>query len=149
MNELKEELIEISVKIFTDLGFLMPVANENLYLFNTQSCSMVYVDFIGQHNGRLYVKATNSILPVLAKNILAEDNIPPTNLQFDALKEIANIICGNILPYLEGSNKIFRLLTPQIAETIDKKFKTKRYEKIEIDIVFEEGATQILWYFTK
>ncbi len=149
MNELKEDLIEIAIKIFTDLGFLMPVSDENLYLFNTQPCSMAFVDFTGHHDGRLYVIVTNSILPVVVKNILAEDRMPPTHLQLDALKEITNVICGNILPYLEGSNKIFRLKTPVIAEKIDKKFKTKRYENIEINIVFEEGSAQVSWYYKK
>ena len=148
MNELKEDLTEISVKIFTDLGFLMPVADENLYLFDRQPCSMAYVDFTGHKNGRLYVKVTNSILPAIAKNILAQDGPPARHLQLDALKEVTNEICGNVLPYLAGSNKVFRLQTPETTDKIIK-FDIEHYENININIVFEEGSAQIVWYYSK
>ena len=149
MNELKEDLIEVSLKIFSDLGFLVPVDNENLFLFDTQPCTMACIDFTGHKNGRLYVKVTNSILPVISKNILAVDEISSMALQLDAIKELTNVICGNILPYLSGSNKIFTLHTPGIAEKIDNKFRPEHYKKIEIDIVFEEGSAHIVWFYNK
>ena len=44
---------------------------------------------------------------------------PPKSLQYDALGEIANVICGNMLPCIAGSKEFFYVSAPKMVESID------------------------------
>jgi len=72
----------------------------------------VSVEFRGPLNGRLVVRASSSILPEVANNMLGEDDQRPVALQRDALGEIANVICGHVLPMIGGSDAVFHLAAP-------------------------------------
>ena len=72
----------------------------------------VSVGFRGPFEGRLVVRAFGGVLPTLAMNMLGEEEAPPAALQRDALGEVANVICGNLLPAIAGSREVFRLDAP-------------------------------------
>ncbi len=73
----------------------------------------VSVAFTGPLHGRIVVRTFDGVLPVLAANLLGEDNAPAPELQRDALGEVANVICGNLLPALGGRDALFRLEAPR------------------------------------
>jgi hypothetical protein len=51
--------------------------------------------------------------------VLGEEHAPSKSLQYDALGEIANVICGNMLPGIAGSKDVFHVSAPKMAESID------------------------------
>jgi hypothetical protein len=63
------------------------------------------VSFSGAHDGAFCIEFPARLLPVLATNVLGEDEAPGEELQRDALGELANIICGNVLPALDPDGK--------------------------------------------
>jgi len=63
------------------------------------------VAFSGSHHGAFSIAFPESLLPVLAVNVLGEEEAPDEATQRDALGELANIICGNILPALNPEGK--------------------------------------------
>jgi CheY-specific phosphatase CheX len=63
------------------------------------------VAFSGSHHGAFSIAFPESLLPVLALNVLGEEEAPDSATQRDALGELANIICGNILPALNPDGK--------------------------------------------
>jgi CheY-specific phosphatase CheX len=63
------------------------------------------VRFSGAHHGAFSIEFPARLLPVLATNVLGEDEAPGDELQRDALGELANIICGNVLPALDPAGK--------------------------------------------
>jgi CheY-specific phosphatase CheX len=74
------------------------------------------VAFSGSHHGAFSIAFPAKLLPVLAVNVLGEDEAPDAATQRDALGELANIICGNVLPALNPEGK-YALGTPIVGGT--------------------------------
>ncbi len=73
------------------------------------------VSFSGEFSGRLAMVMTEAALKELAANMLGidADGVEQSHIH-DALKEAANIICGNWLPVLAGAEVVFHLDAPRI-----------------------------------
>ena len=71
----------------------------------------VSVGFRGPARGRLVLRVSDDVRAALAANMLGVADPAPA-LQVDALGEVANVICGNLLPALAGSAAVFRLAAP-------------------------------------
>lgn len=69
------------------------------------------VVFEGPRNGWLELHVSASTLPPLTATMLGEDQAP-TIMQVDALGELTNVICGNLLPAVAGRDAVFRLAAP-------------------------------------
>ncbi len=74
--------------------------------------AVVAVEFHGPARGRIVVRVSASLLPLIAANMLGEEQARHTPLQRDALGEVANVVCGNALPLLAGAEAVFRLDAP-------------------------------------
>ncbi len=149
MNELKEQLLQLSLRTFEEFAFLMPISEDDTLTPVNSETTITSVAFSGHSNGRLYISVTNPMLPILAQNILAEDELPTEQQQLDALKEIANVICGNILPFLAGADKIYRLCSPDIVDKIDDIYNTDDWSLVYNRIAFDEGIAELFWYYEK
>lgn len=73
------------------------------------------VAFSGPLSGELLLRVYGGVLAELAANMLGENGAPAPSLQRDALGEIANVICGNVLPQLSEPGEIFRLQSPVVT----------------------------------
>ena len=149
MNELKEQLMQISLRTFEEFAFLMPIPEEDAPPADDVEKIITCVAYTGYSKGILYISVTNQMLPILAQNILAEESTPTEQQQLDALKEIANVICGNILPFLAGSEKIYRLQAPEIVDKIKESYKTNDWGLVENKLAFDEGIAEIFWFYEK
>src|SRR5690349_11017779 len=74
----------------------------------------VRVDFEGPLRGRLELHVTADVACCVAENMLG---LPialdaDATLVRDALGEVANVVCGNVLPELAGRDAVFRLGAP-------------------------------------
>jgi CheY-specific phosphatase CheX len=72
------------------------------------------VSFSGPVSGRIVVAMGGGALPSLTANMLGQEEAPPAAVQRDALGEVANVICGNVLPRVAGSTAVFALGTPHV-----------------------------------
>lgn len=108
-------LLRVARSTFEDLGFLLV----ELELRDDQRAAelegAVSVGFEGSLGGRVEVRTFGGVLPVLTMNMLGEGGFPSRRLQHDALGEVANVICGNVLPLLAGPREVFRLSAPAPA----------------------------------
>jgi hypothetical protein len=102
----------VASSIFEDLGFLLvhrePAGEQGAGALD----GAVSVAFEGALRGRVEVRLFGGVLPLLTANLLGDDGVPSPALQRDALGEVANVICGNVLPLLAGSRAEFRLSEP-------------------------------------
>ena len=73
----------------------------------------VRLDFTGPVRGTLVLRVTAGALDAAASNMLALDGPPAEGLRRDALGELANVICGTLLPALAGSRAVFTLGAPR------------------------------------
>jgi CheY-specific phosphatase CheX len=72
------------------------------------------VEFSGSHHGAISIEFPARLLPVLATNVLGDEETPGEEMQRDALGELANIICGNVLPALDPDGK-YSLGAPDVS----------------------------------
>lgn len=114
MSNTTEKLLrQATVSTFEDLAFLFPEEECQRNDDDTPLDAVVAVDFHGLMRGRLVIRASAELLPVIASNMMGEDESQHMPMQRDALGEIANVVCGNLLPKLAGSEAVFRLDAPQ------------------------------------
>jgi len=118
-KKLEMGLYKAATLTFEDLGFLLPTQEIDEQQLNAQVEAVVSVDFEGPFSGKLLLRVCGGLLPIIATNMLGEADVPSKSVQYDALGEIANVICGNMLPEIAGSNYIFHVSAPKITDDID------------------------------
>lgn len=119
MNQLQTSLFNTGLKVFEDLGFMLPTSELDPEQAAAEFCSAVSVHFDGPVRGTLLVSINGDFLPVLTSNMLGEEDVPSDLQQKDALKELANVICGNLLPQIAGPTAVFDIGEPQIQASED------------------------------
>jgi CheY-specific phosphatase CheX len=72
------------------------------------------VSFTGPFEGALELAISSDLLAELSENMLGLGEPIDPDLQKDALKEFANVICGNILPEIAGAQEIFLVNAPML-----------------------------------
>jgi chemotaxis protein CheY-P-specific phosphatase CheC len=118
-KKLETELYKAATLAFEEVVFLLPTPEINEQQLNTPVEAAVSVEFEGPFSGNLLLRVCGGLLPVIAANMLGEEEVKSQNLQYDALGEIANIICGNMLPGIAGSKEIFHVSPPKRADSTD------------------------------
>lgn len=109
MPESNAVLESAALDAFEQLGFLLADLES---AEPTRPLRGMAVAFRGPVTGRLEVWADETLLETLAMNMIGGDAPPSRDIQLDALGEMANVICGNVLPALEDAGAVFRLAAP-------------------------------------
>jgi hypothetical protein len=107
-------LYRTAAVIFEELGFLLPTPADNP--IGSEPAAGAIIRFKGAFGGTLVVRITREVLPVLSANMLGDDAPRDESMQRDAIGEIANVICGNVLPALAGEAAVFNLESPSFFD---------------------------------
>ena len=89
---MNQALHQATVNAFEELAFVFPMPELEPPADSPSTAATV--DFEG---GRLVLTVSDDLLPAIAANMLG-DQEPSREDQLDALREVANVICGNVLP---------------------------------------------------
>lgn len=146
MNRLQTNLFNVGLRVFEDLGFMLPTAELNSEQANATFQAGVSINFFGPLNGTLVLQLNGDILPILAANMLGEDEPPPLPQQHDALKELANVICGNLVPLISSTEAVFDLGGPEIRDIPFEIDADGPAAAAQQTIGLENGAAE-LWLF--
>lgn len=114
---ISELLTSVVVATLEKLAFLFALPQEeNLHEEAAEPLETVEVSFSGSFSGRMHLGLSAPVMAELAGNMLgAEDGaVLAIEEQHDALKELANVICGNLLPAIGGREAEFSIGTPRI-----------------------------------
>ncbi|MCP4375925.1 MAG: chemotaxis protein CheX [bacterium] len=116
-KQLDEILWNVAEETFESLAFLLPMPEPDETLGNCLP-AVVSVYFRGPFNGKVIVTLPEATLGELACNMLGLDDgdETPIETQHDALKELANVVCGNILPEIAGTTAIFNVDAPKVND---------------------------------
>jgi chemotaxis protein CheY-P-specific phosphatase CheC len=120
MNQLSnQQLSDIAARTFENLAFLFTLAEGESAPADPAIPAAAGVRFEGPLSGRLVVTVDQAMLPVLAANMLGLEpgQAPTVGDQCDALKELANVLCGNILPELAGTEAVFTVRPPVLVDS--------------------------------
>ena len=119
MQHLQNSLFKVGLKVFEEMGFLLPTSEIDEEQASAPFEAGVSVNFSGPIEGTMLLTLSGNILMDLAANMIGEDGLPDLPQQLDALKEVANVICGNLLPHVCGSESVFEIGEPQIRNQQD------------------------------
>lgn len=109
---------------------LVDPASPELKIFEVESPFLVAsLSFRGAVNGTYQVVCQRGFSEALVANLLGED-VPEDNLQseMDALREMVNVLSGNLLTTCYGSDTVFELMPPEVHQVAREKL-TSLFEK--------------------
>jgi CheY-specific phosphatase CheX len=136
-------LCQTAIQIFEELGFMLPTMELDELQRSAQADASVSVDFKGGCSGRLIISITGDLLPDLAANMLGESEMVSEQEQRDALGEMANVICGNLLPKLFGTDAVFQLASPVFSAAPTRPDQTNGNPAAVARIGLEQGQAQL------
>lgn len=141
-----QSLSRATTATFEELALLFPEHQ----LSDEQSAApldiAVSVDFRGPFNGRLVLEVSTSILPLAAGNMLGEHEGKQPPLQRDALGELANVICGNVLPAIGGQEAVFHLSAPKLHEEGAHVSRDEDAPQAHAEFGVEDGRAKVSLY---
>jgi CheY-specific phosphatase CheX len=94
------------------------------------------VRFTGAHAGAVSIDFPVRLMPQLAANVLGEEETPSDDMQRDAVGELANIVCGTVLPALDEKGK-YALGAPALGTTAAVDATSLR---VATAVLYVEGA---------
>ncbi|MCI5066673.1 chemotaxis protein CheX [bacterium] len=120
MVELVQEDFEsVNSQIFEDWGlmFVEHLENPSEEFPSDAPVYQSVIKFSGEHSGHYHIFCREDFMEALAQNVLGElDGCTPEE-QRDALQEMANVVCGNLLTKLFGEDHVYELRPPEVTET--------------------------------
>lgn len=118
-QEISDLLMEVASQTLEQLAFIFSFPDDmNADAIWDEETTGCHVTYSGPSQGDLLLIISNAAMPELASNMLGmdEEEAPPVDQQKDALKEVLNVICGNLLPKIGGTEAVFDIQAPEILE---------------------------------
>jgi CheY-specific phosphatase CheX len=144
---LETRLFRATVRTFEDLGFILPSSDLNDAQKGARPDAAVEIAFRGIFSGRLVLRVFGPILSVVVGNMLGEDESEmPREAQLDALGELANVICGNVLPAIAGDRETFALTPPALLTEISGPRPAWAGIVSEVLVGLDEGRAEVRLY---
>jgi hypothetical protein len=116
MKTLEASLYRAAALTFEGLAFAFPSADVSEEEARAKPEAAVRVSFRGSFGGHLVLGVSGGILRQLTENMLGGGQMVTDHLQDDALGELGNVMCGNVLDMIAGKASRFRLDAPQPAD---------------------------------
>jgi CheY-specific phosphatase CheX len=139
----KTALLQAAVLTFEELCFLFPDTELEAEQQQAPVDATVCVHFQGPFDGSLQVTLCGQMLPTVAANMLGDDDAPAPAQQLDALGEIANVICGNLLPHIAAPHAVFQLDAPQLLGTTDMALSQPKGNVVEAQLGLDHGRVDL------
>jgi hypothetical protein len=143
-TQIEKVLIESTIRTLEDLCFMyqepeLKDTQENLPLEAASEVKFRSKDF----NGTLLIESRGGLFSAIATNILSNDD-PSSQQKKDALGEIGNIICGNVVPSLGGGGREYKIEAPRSLnedELLNEEWQMEPFAEITLN--FNDGRADI------
>jgi CheY-specific phosphatase CheX len=144
-TKIKEALKEASVSTFEDVCFMYtePELKEAQKKLKWEAAAEV--KYRGNFKGKLIIETYGNLLSVMAANILGNEPVS-SRQKNDALGEIANIICGNVVPYLGSRQHGCKIESPRALKKEDLTKEERGNPLASVSLNFQNGRTEIKFF---
>lgn len=102
----------------------------------------VRVDFDGPFRGSVVLRVAEAVVDAAAANMLGISAAPDAEARRDALGELANVICGNLLPEVAGRAAVFALRAPRWIGARDAE-RAEGQGCVDCALDLDEGAVHV------
>jgi hypothetical protein len=130
---------EVTSKSLEELCFLIPGADEASFEGEPVAAA-AYVVFEGPTTGSVLIQMRGGLLQEIATNMLGDD--AGEAARRDALGEVANIICGHIVPVIWGSEAVFSLRRPEFPADLGESLRG-RAPFATGSVAFDSGVADV------
>lgn len=127
---------------FEELGLMCVGAPCTERLPTAAFAAAVRVHFTGARDGQLTLLVTDDVFHALAENMLGVEGARADTWRWDALGEMANVICGNVLPHVLGVQARLVLAPPVHVPADTGAICTPNAAQIEMEV--ESGRARIV-----
>ena len=110
----KPKLLAAATSTFEQLGFLFADYELEDFQAIAPLDAAARVVFTGPMYGAIEVQLTKRLLPDVTQNMLGGEAAQDEEVWADALGELTNVICGNVLAQIAGPVAVFDLEKPQV-----------------------------------
>ncbi len=143
MRRYASELRRAGISTFEELGFVFVEDEPREEQAEQPLVWRASVGFRGPRSGTLHVDFSSEIAGELALNMLGA--APPVDVALvrDALGEVANVVCGSLVPVLGGPGDIFQLGPPTVTR-LPKGHLLPDPDDIEVSFGAGSGRTELL-----
>ncbi len=107
----------------------------------------VSVRFFGPRSGRLELRVSAGVVPAITENMLGAEGAVDEQMQHDALGEIGNVCCGNIVSAMTNGVGVFHLHPPRLMDAKQCAAAADPNEDC-VDIGVDEGRVQVRLFLT-
>lgn len=147
-EELKETLYSVTEDVLEKLAFVFSFPEDEREPTDYGSAMSARVSFAGPFTGTLVMAVAREALPELTGNMLGLDDGEETTReqQQDALKELINVVCGNLLPSISGKESVFNVNPPEIMDPEDPIIPEDAEPTAIAKMDLDEGECDILLF---
>lgn len=152
-TELQNKLRDIAESIFEITCYMFPMDPDEIEEMHPdvdmkqEQFRSAKVTFHGAATGAMVISADEQLFVSIAANMLGVDETHD-NEKEAALREIANIICGNTVPLFAKNGKICYIDPPEIYKNDSKLAELyKDYNHCELTLYLDEGVSQISIFY--
>jgi CheY-specific phosphatase CheX len=129
--------------VFEELTFMLPTHDLDEHPQNELFQMASAVEFRGPLSGKLVVAIYGNLIQTLAANMLGDMEYPSESQQRDALKEMTNVICGNLVPYFVGAEAVYRFDAPTILEETRSPEDSQTEPSAQLQIDMDQGRAEL------
>ena len=145
-TKIENDLKEATINTFEDICFMYAVPELKDIQKTLTLEAAAEVKYRGDFTGKLIIEARGGLFSAIAANILSTD-LPSSQQKRDALGEIANIICGNVVPSLGGVGRGYKIEPPRPLNKDDLlKEEGQGKPLAEVTLNFNQGRADIKFF---
>lgn len=143
-NEHAETIRNVFCDVLEKMAFMFgELAEEDEMPPSVESAVEASMTFSGPFKGGLALAVPAKMCPELAANILGidPDEEGAVEKAHDALKEVLNVICGNVLTEMAGVDPVFDLSVPEINELDAAAWKALQNDAATVAFLVDDYPT--------
>jgi CheY-specific phosphatase CheX len=145
-TKIENLLKEAAIRTFENICFMFVEPDLEDTQKNMALEAAAEVKFQGIYSGKLIIESRGGLSLAIAVNMLS-NNHPSSQQKKDALGEIANIICGNIVPALGRRKEMgYKIESPTFFKKSELLKEEKKKPLAEVTLNFNEGRADIKFF---
>ena len=144
MQVTEQTLMQVGQNVLETMAFVfvMPGGEECI----SEPIVRAVVTYEGPFCGATVLAVPEEIVPELVTNMFGEEELEPAALQvaqYDAIGELANVMCGNIVQALAGPQPVFQLGSPKIVKSEQDSVPLPTGQTTTVRIPLETGCVEL------
>lgn len=143
INQLQSELLKAASSTFERLGFVFPEVELQEWQADAPFAHSARVSFTGPVRGSFQIRVSDDVAAELTANMLGMLDSTDLEVKRDALGEIANVICGNLVPALGRPEDVFDLGAPVLCSATDDGDTPAGPVAARIELGVEKGRAEL------